>query len=72
MTIMKAKEYTAPRIELIQLDTEASVMIGSFSTSGYGDGSMFPSSSRRSSQSSSMAPIEDIESMIEDILTVKK
>lgn len=72
MTIMKTKEYTAPRIELIQLDTEASVMTGSFSTPGYGDGGMFSSSSRRGSQSSSMAPIEDIESMIEDILTVKK
>ena len=69
---MKTKEYTAPRIELIQLDTEACVMIGSFYTSGYGDGNMFSSSSRRGSQSSSMAPIEDIESMIEDILTVKK
>lgn len=69
---MKAKEYTAPRLELIQLDPEASVMTGSFSTPGYGDGGMFSSSSRRSSQSSSMAPIEDIESMIEDILTVKK
>ena len=31
---MKTKEYTAPRIELIQLDTEACVMIGSFSTPG--------------------------------------
>lgn len=69
---MKAKEYTAPRLELIQLDPEACVMTGSFSTPGYGDGGMFSSSSRRSSQSSSMAPIEDIESMIEDILTVKK
>lgn len=69
---MKTKEYTAPRIELIQLDTEACVMTNSFSTPGYGDGSMFPSSSRRGSQSSSMTPIEDIESMIEDILTVKK
>lgn len=69
---MKAKEYIAPRLELIQLDPEASVMTGSFSTPGYGDGGMFSSSSRRSSQSSSMAPIEDIESMIEDILTVKK
>lgn len=72
MTIMKAKEYTAPRIELIQLDPEACVMATSIYTPGYSDGNMFSSSSRRSSQSSSMAPIEDIESMIEDILTVKK
>lgn len=66
---VSAKEpYTAPTIEIIPLETCNPVMQGSFTVPGYGDGSMFPSSSTRSRNAS----VSELEDLINDILTVEK
>lgn len=61
--------YTAPTIEIIPMETCESVMQGSFTVPGYGDGNMFPSSSTRNrSRNTSVGELED---MINDILTIE-
>lgn len=59
--------YTAPVIEVIPLETGESVMQGSFTVPGYGDGDMFPSSSTRSRNASA----SELEDLINDILTIE-
>lgn len=72
ITIMKEKDYTAPHITLIQLDTESCIMTGSFNTPGYDDGSMFLSSSGYGNPNCCMMSVESAENVMEDRLTVKK
>ena len=69
-TTESSKEpYTAPAIEIIPLETSEPVMQGSFSVPGYGDGSMFPSSSARNRGRN--ASTSELEDLINDILTIE-
>lgn len=68
-TASSKEPYTAPAIEIIPLETSEPVMQGSFSVSGYGDGSMFPSSSTRNRGRN--ASTSELEDLINDILTIE-
>ena len=60
---------TASSKELIPLETSEPVMQGSFSVPGYGDGSMFPSSSAHNRGRN--ASTSELEDLINDILTIE-
>ena len=68
-TASSKEPYTAPAIEIIPLETSEPVMHGSFSVPGYGDGSMFPSSSARNRGRN--ASTSELEDLINDILTIE-
>lgn len=68
-TASSKEPYTAPAIEIIPLENSEPVMQGSFSVPGYGDGSMFPSSSARNRGRN--ASTSELEDLINDILTIE-
>lgn len=65
--------YTAPSIEIIEMENEGTVMSASNNMPGYGNGGPVgtPTTSRSGRSSYNAAGSSDLEDMINDILTVE-
>ena len=62
----KKLHYEAPKMEIITMQMEGSIMVGSGSTLGSMEGIEISSSVRNNSASS-----QDLEDLVEDILTIE-